>query len=108
MADHLEPLLAEAEGYGGSGYDFSVIDEELLAELRSMEAGTVGQPEHVEDADVYKMRELIREKPKDVIQVCCGADTAHGCTQYMEGSTCQSQQHMMRRTCTAWACMHGH
>jgi hypothetical protein len=73
MADNLEPLLAKAEGYGGvSGCDFSILDEDLLAELRSMEAGgNVEQPEHVEDEDVYKMRELIREKPKDVIQVCC-------------------------------------
>ncbi|WIA09485.1 hypothetical protein OEZ85_008886 [Tetradesmus obliquus] len=68
MADNLEPLLAEAEGYGGGGCDFSIFDEDLLAELRSMEAGAAGQPEHVEDEDVYKMRELIREKPKDVIQ----------------------------------------
>ncbi|WIA29571.1 hypothetical protein OEZ86_012064 [Tetradesmus obliquus] len=68
MADNLEPLLAEAEGYGGGECDFSIFDEDLLAELRSMEAGAAGQPEHVEDEDVYKMRELIREKPKDVIQ----------------------------------------
>jgi hypothetical protein len=107
MADHLEPLLAEAEGYRGGGCGFSVFEEELLAELRSMEAGTAGQPEHVEDEDVYKMRELIREKPKDVIQVCCGAGTAHGCTQH-RGSTCLSQQHMVQRTCTVLACAHMH
>lgn len=79
MADNLEPLLAEAEGYGGSECDFSIFDENLLAELRSMEAGAAGQPEHVEDEDVYKMRELIREKPKDVIQVCC-CDTVPACS----------------------------
>jgi hypothetical protein len=78
MADNLEPLLAEAEGYGGVGCDFSLLDEDLLAELKSMEAGVAGQPEHVEDEDVYKMRELIREKPKDVIQVsCCCAGPAN-------------------------------
>lgn len=63
-----EPLIADAEGL-----DFPFLDEAILKELRQLddaEAGWVGEPaEHVEDEDVLRMRQLIREKPKDVIQV---------------------------------------
>lgn len=73
MADpHMvEPLLAEAEGFTAADFPF---DEELLSQLRDLDAAeaggaTPGYEEPVNDEDVYKMRELIREKPKDVIQV---------------------------------------
>jgi hypothetical protein len=39
--------------------------------LRALDNGSAEeepQHEHVEDEDVYKMRELIHEKPRDVIQ----------------------------------------
>jgi hypothetical protein len=42
-----------------------------LQSLNAAEAGLAGgasPPEFVDDNDVYKMKELIKEKPKDVIQ----------------------------------------
>lgn len=56
-----EPLVADPEGY-----DFP-FDEALLKELAALDAAEAGgcamdsqQAEHVEDEDVYKMKELIR------------------------------------------------
>eukprot|EP00878_Enallax_costatus_P037465 GHUV01042322.1.p2 GENE.GHUV01042322.1~~GHUV01042322.1.p2 ORF type:complete len:100 (+),score=26.99 GHUV01042322.1:319-618(+) len=62
-----EPLIADAEGL-----DFPFVDEAILKELRLLddaESGWAGDAEHVEDEDVLRMKQLIREKPKDVIQV---------------------------------------
>ena len=62
-----EPLIADAEGL-----DFPFVDEAILKELRQLddaESGWAGDAEHVEDEDVLRMKQLIREKPKDVIQV---------------------------------------
>eukprot|EP00878_Enallax_costatus_P035836 GHUV01040072.1.p1 GENE.GHUV01040072.1~~GHUV01040072.1.p1 ORF type:complete len:139 (+),score=50.64 GHUV01040072.1:319-735(+) len=61
-----EPLIADAEGL-----DFPFVDEAILKELRLLddaESGWAGDAEHVEDEDVLRMKQLIREKPKDVIQ----------------------------------------
>eukprot|EP00775_Hariotina_reticulata_P003763 gene3763-4022_t len=64
-----EPLINE-EGM----MEFPVFDERLLKELQSLNAAEAGfaggesPPEYVDDNDVYKMKELIKEKPKDVIQ----------------------------------------
>ena len=63
MADEtlLEPLVADQEGY-----EFP-FDESLLKELAALDAAEAGigedgqQAEHVEDEDVYKMKELIRQ-----------------------------------------------
>jgi hypothetical protein len=60
-----EPLVTDPEGY-----DFP-FDEALLKELAALDAAEAGgclhgytmdgqQAEHVEDEDVYKMKELIR------------------------------------------------
>lgn len=61
MADEslLEPLVADQEGF-----EFP-FDEALLKELAALDAAEAGgddgqQAEHVEDEDVYKMKELIR------------------------------------------------
>jgi hypothetical protein len=69
--DTLEPLLTPMVGAATQeGYEF-LLDEGLLQELAALDAaeggggcgggGDDGEPhEPVEDADVYKMRELIR------------------------------------------------
>lgn len=63
-----EPLIADTEGL-----DFRFLDESILKELKQLddaESGWAVDPaEHVEDEDVLRMKQLIREKPKDVIQV---------------------------------------
>jgi hypothetical protein len=55
----LEPLVADQEGF-----EFP-FDEQLLKELAALDAAEAGvadagPAEHVEDEDVYKMKELIR------------------------------------------------
>ena len=63
-----EPLIGDPECL-----DFPFLDESILKELRQLddaESGWAVDPaEHVEDEDVLRMKQLIREKPKDVIQV---------------------------------------
>jgi hypothetical protein len=55
----LEPLVADQEGFD------IPFDEALLKELAALDAAEAGgadaqPPQHVEDEDVYKMKELIR------------------------------------------------
>lgn len=54
-----EPLMADQQ----EGFAEFPFDEALLKELAALDAAEAGAPldgQHVEDEDVYKMKELIR------------------------------------------------
>lgn len=99
-----DPLLAEAEELGYPFFDETILKE--LKQLDDAESGWAGEgAEHVEDEDVIRMRQLIREKPKDVIQVMyflmrhCGVciiSAAAGQQQHVTGR--QQMPHMHNST----------
>ena len=70
MGDLEAPLLEDRE----NAYEYALFDDRIMDALRALDHATSDSAEeeppheHVEDEDVYKMRELIHEKPRDVIQ----------------------------------------